>query len=94
MIIGTISGITGGIVRDVLTGQPPAVFTGRFYALTAIAGTALYALLIRTSVSASLAWWISIAGAFALRAYALHRDWTIATIAPTKQFEAHNSRHG
>src|SRR5262249_29459597 len=38
VIIGTISGITGGIVRDVLTGQPPAVFTGRFYALAAIAG--------------------------------------------------------
>jgi uncharacterized membrane protein YeiH len=85
VIIGTISGITGGIIRDVLTGQPPAVFTGRFYALAAIAGTALYAVLIRTRVNASLAWWISVAGVFALRAYALHRDWTIATVGPTKQ---------
>jgi uncharacterized membrane protein YeiH len=83
VIIGTISGITGGIIRDVLTGQPPAMFTGRFYALAAIAGTALYALLIRTSVNASLAWWISVAGVFALRAWALHREWTIATIGPT-----------
>jgi uncharacterized membrane protein YeiH len=85
VIIGTISGITGGIIRDVLTGQPPAVFTGRFYALAAIAGTSLYALLIRTSVNASLAWWISVAGVFALRAYALHRNWTVATIGPAKQ---------
>ena len=54
--------------------------------LAGIAGTALYALLIRTSVNASLAWWISVAGVFALRAYALHRDWTIASIGPTKQF--------
>jgi uncharacterized membrane protein YeiH len=83
VIIGTLSGITGGIIRDVLTGQPPAVFTGRFYALAAIAGTTLYALLIREGVSASLAWWISVAGVFALRAYALHRDWTVPTIGPT-----------
>ena len=41
VIIGTITGITGGIIRDVLMGQPPAVFTGQFYALAATAGTAL-----------------------------------------------------
>ncbi len=82
VIIGTISGITGGIIRDILTRQPPAVFTGRFYALAAIAGTALYALLIRSSVNTSLAWWISVAGVFTLRAYAVYHDWTIATIAP------------
>ena len=90
VVIGTISGITGGIIRDVLTGQPPAVFTGRFYAIAAIAGTALYALLIRRSVDPSLAWWISVAGVFALRVYALHRDWTVATIGPTKQLETDN----
>lgn len=88
VIIGTISGITGGMIRDVLTGHAPAVFTGRFYALAAIAGTAVYALLIRTSVNASLAWWMSIACVFALRAYALHRDWTVATIAPAKNPES------
>jgi uncharacterized membrane protein YeiH len=92
VIIGTISGITGGIIRDVLTGQPPAVFTGRFYALAAIAGTALYTLLIRTRINASLAWWISVAGVFALRTYALQRDWTIATIVPRKNPEAHKPR--
>lgn len=94
VIIGTISGITGGIVRDVLTGQPPAVFTGRFYALAAIAGTALYALLIRTSVNPSPAWWISVAGVFVLRAYALHRHWTIATIAPRTGSDPYNPRRG
>ena len=30
VIIGTISRITGGIIRDVLIGQLPAVFTRRF----------------------------------------------------------------
>ena len=53
--------------------------------LAGIAGTALYALLIRTSVNASLAWWISVAGVFALRTYELRRDWTVATIGPAKQ---------
>lgn len=85
VIIGTISGVTGGIIRDVLTGQPPAVFTGQFYALAGIAGTSLYTLLSRTSVNASLAWWISVAGVFVLRAYALHRDWSVLTIPPPPQ---------
>ena len=52
--------------------------------LAGIAGTALYALLIRTSVETSPACWISVTGVFTLRAYPFHRDWTIATIAPTK----------
>jgi uncharacterized membrane protein YeiH len=78
VIIWTLSAITRGIVRDLLTGQPPAVFTGQFYALAAIAGIGLYALLIRTSVSASLAWWRS-------PVYALYSDWTIAIIGPTKR---------
>jgi uncharacterized membrane protein YeiH len=94
VIIGTISGITGGIIRDVLTGHPPAVFTGRFYAVAAIAGTAFYALLIRTSINASLAWWISVVGVFALRAYALHHDWTIATISPTNAGSPARSARG
>ena len=68
------------------------MFTGQFYALAAIAGAALYTLLIRTSINASLAWWISVAGVFALRTYALHHDWTIATIVPRKNPEAHKPR--
>jgi len=90
VIIGTISGITGGIIRDVLTGNPPAVFTGRFYAVAAIAGTGLYALLVRTGANASLAWWVSVAGVFTLRAFALHRDWTIATIGPRSDPKTNN----
>jgi uncharacterized membrane protein YeiH len=82
VIIGTMSGITGGIIRDVLTRQPPAVFTGDFYALAAIAGTTLYAVLLRTSGDASLAWWLSVVSAFVLRAYALHRDWSVVTLVP------------
>ena len=80
VILGMIGGITGGIIRDVLTGRPPAVFTGQFYALAAIAGTALYVLLIRAGVNRSLAFWLSVGGVFALRAIALCRGWSVTTI--------------
>ncbi len=82
VIIGTLSGITGGILRDVLTGQPPAVFSGQVYALVAIAGTSLYVVLIRSSVNASLAWWLSIVAVFLLRILALWRNWSIASVGP------------
>ncbi len=67
VIIGTLSGITGGIMRDVLTGQTPAVLTGQVYALAAIAGTTLYALLVESGFDAGAAWWLSIAIIFGLR---------------------------
>jgi uncharacterized membrane protein YeiH len=89
VIIGMISGITGGVIRDVLTGDPVAVFTGRFYALAAIAGTVCYTLLIRASVNPALAWWISVAGVFGLRVHALRFHWTIATVGPRDSPKRH-----
>jgi uncharacterized membrane protein YeiH len=82
VVIGTLSGITGGILRDVLTDQPPAVFSGQVYALIAIAGTSLYVVLIRSSVNPSLAWWLSIVAIFLLRILALWRNWSIAYVGP------------
>ena len=84
VIIGTLSGITGGDLRDLLTGRTAAVFTGQVYALVAIAGTSLYVALVRSSVDPSLAWWLSITAIFVVRVYALHRDWSIAYVGPTK----------
>ncbi|PUA79727.1 trimeric intracellular cation channel family protein [Nocardioides currus] len=40
-LMGMVTGIGGGMVRDVLSGRPPDVFSGNLYATPALAGAAI-----------------------------------------------------
>jgi uncharacterized membrane protein YeiH len=45
VFLGTLTGIGGGVLRDVLAGQPPYIFVKDIYACASIAGALLCALL-------------------------------------------------
>ena len=66
VLMGTITGVAGGVFRDVLTAEIPLVMRpGRLYATASIAGAAGYILLVRLHVSpdaAALAGMAAIAG--------------------------------
>lgn len=48
LLMGTITGVAGGVVRDLLTGEIPLILRpGRLYATAAMAGAAGYLLLLR-----------------------------------------------
>ncbi len=52
VLMGTITGVAGGVLRDVLTAEIPLVMRpGRLYATAAIAGAATYVLLVHGGVS-------------------------------------------
>ncbi len=52
LLMGTITGVAGGVLRDVLLGEIPLIFRpGRLYATAAIVGAALYVLLAGRGVS-------------------------------------------
>jgi uncharacterized membrane protein YeiH len=52
LLMGTITGVAGGVVRDVLTAEIPLVFRpGRLYATAAIAGATAYLLLVTSGVT-------------------------------------------
>jgi uncharacterized membrane protein YeiH len=56
VLMGTITGVAGGIFRDVLTAEIPLVMRpGRLYATAAIAGAATYVLLVRIGIPPDLA---------------------------------------
>ena len=60
VLLGTITGSAGGVVRDILTAQVPVVLrAGSLYASAAIAGTTLYIVLARFGMRAP---WASFAG--------------------------------
>ncbi len=74
-LLGMLTGIGGGIVRDVLLMQIPTVLRSDLYAVAALAGAALVVLADLLGLPAYVA---AIGGAglcFTLRVIAIHRNW-------------------
>ncbi len=74
VLMGTMSGSAGGVLRDVLTQQVPLILRRDIYATAAIAGVALYLVLQRLGLSRRPAFWASIAAIAALRLVAIAWD--------------------
>lgn len=77
VMMGTITGVAGGMIRDILTGEIPMVLRkGYLYASTAVAGASVYLALQSIGVprgSASLAGMTTVAALrFASLAWGLH----------------------
>ncbi|MDT0201375.1 TRIC cation channel family protein [Nocardioides sp. AE5] len=73
-LMGMVTGVGGGMIRDVLAGRVPVVFRGQLYATPALAGAAVVALLHHTGQPLALA---ALGGLLCLvwRLLALWRDW-------------------
>ena len=74
-LLGMVSGIGGGIIRDVLAGSVPVIFEGVLYATPALAGAAVAVLLDRTDLPV----WVVAAAGFStclgFRLLAMVRGW-------------------
>ena len=77
VILGTISGVGGGVIRDVLTGNKPMVLIGEIYASAGITGAVLYVLLIGAGVAPSISVWLPMAVIFGIRLLAIKRGWSL-----------------
>jgi uncharacterized membrane protein YeiH len=51
LIMGMISAVFGGVIRDVLTNEVPLIFKKEIYALACLSGGAVYLLAIKLSLS-------------------------------------------
>lgn len=75
VFMGTITGVAGGVVRDVLTAEIPIVLRpSQLYATAAIAGTSLYVGLVRLGADAALAAGAGMAAVAAIRVAAMVWD--------------------
>ena len=77
VLLGVVTGVGGGVIRDVLAGQRPLVLVGQVYALTAIAGSVLFVGLDAADLDRDLARWSAVAVTFVLRVLAIRYDWTL-----------------
>jgi len=77
VLLGTLSGIGGGILRDVLLNQIPTVLRVDLYAVAALAGAALVVIGRLLSVPPLLALLAGAALCFGLRVAAIRRSWQL-----------------
>jgi uncharacterized membrane protein YeiH len=74
VLMGTMTGVMGGILRDVITAQVPLILRRDIYVTAAIAGIALYLGLQALGTPPALAYWAGMIVVVALRLLAIRWD--------------------
>jgi uncharacterized membrane protein YeiH len=81
-LLGMLTGIGGGIVRDVLLSEIPVVLRADLYAVAALAGAAIVAVGHMLPVPSAGAMTVGAAVCFGLRLMALRRGWHLPSARP------------
>lgn len=76
-VLGIVSGIGGGVARDVLTMRVPAVLTSEIYAVAALAGAGVAAAGLAAGVPQGPALTVGIVLCFFIRMTAIYRGWNL-----------------
>jgi uncharacterized membrane protein YeiH len=77
VLMGTMTGVAGGVLRDMLTGVIPLILRRDIYATAAIAGIALYLLLQALGMGRAWAFGAGMAMVASLRLLAIIRGWQL-----------------
>lgn len=88
VVMGVLSATFGGIVRDVLVGEPSVLLRRELYITAAVGGAAAFVLLRLAGLPEPLAGLIAAVFAFALRGGALTRGWTLPAYRSPAEPEA------
>lgn len=81
VVCGILTGVGGGVIRDLLAGQHPLILRGDIYATAALAGTAAYVLLVEvTSVAQGLAMAVGMVLIFSLRMVSYRQRWSLPSL--------------
>ena len=81
-LLGMLTGIGGGVLRDVLVTETPAVFRGEVYALAALAGAVTVVIGDQFSISSTVAALTGAGLCFAIRIFALRHGWELPIAKP------------
>jgi uncharacterized membrane protein YeiH len=79
VVMGVITAAVGGIVRDVLGQEPSILLKKEIYITAALTGAAVYVAALGFGASTLIAQVFGIGLAFALRALAIRRGWSLPT---------------
>ena len=85
--LGLLTGVGGGILRDILTETPPYVFTKHVYAVASIGGAVLYYLLRYLLDYTLIATAVTLVSVVTVRILAAHFRWSLPKIRLTNGSE-------
>lgn len=77
MVMGMMTSVLGGILRDVVAGEPSVLMRKEIYVTAALAGAAAFVLADAAGLARPVAVTLGFAAAFAVRAGALAFGWTL-----------------
>ena len=77
MMMGVITACVGGIIRDVLAGEPSILLKPEIYVTAAALASGLFGMLLWLGVPVLFAATLSAAAGFSLRAMAIWKGWAI-----------------
>lgn len=83
VITGMLSATFGGILRDVLSGEPSVIMRPDIYVTAAMAGAALYPLLLTAGMDGAIAAPVAALAAFIIRGGAIQRGWSLPKYKPS-----------
>ena len=77
IVAGMVTGIVGGILRDVLCNDVPLVFSGELYATVSIVTACIYYLGLTAGLNANLVILVALAVGFPFRVLAILNKWAM-----------------
>jgi uncharacterized membrane protein YeiH len=80
VLMGVVSGVGGGVLRDVLARRTPLVLVGEIYALAGLAGAATTVVLHEVGAARGWQVWVSMAVVVAVRLVAVRLDLALPKI--------------
>jgi uncharacterized membrane protein YeiH len=81
ILLGTITGVGGGTVRDILLAQVPSVLRADVYATAAITGSAVMVIALRLKLPRTLAATLGGVVCFVLRVVSFWQHWNLPKVA-------------
>lgn len=82
ILLGLVTGVGGGVLRDVLTGTMPRLLYKRVYALASLGGAIVYYLLLRLGVPNALGAVVCMALIVLVRYFATRYHWNMPHAEP------------
>jgi uncharacterized membrane protein YeiH len=77
VMMGVISAVFGGVLRDIVCNEVPLIFHGEIYATAAFLGSVLFVSAMGIGISESIALWLGIGAAMMLRSAAVIWGWSL-----------------
>lgn len=79
--LGVVTGVFGGVLRDILCNEVPLVFTGELYATASWAGALVFIALLHFGIAGSTASLLAMAAIFVTRIAAIYWHLTLPSFA-------------